>query len=170
MGSLIWGGNHHNISLSICSLLATKTTLSLISHLHSLCLTGGGGGLDPVCLMGKPHTPKIHTAERWRRKYSMVVFWKKHYGKTQKCKLATLAFRALAVFGLPQSQPMILWKTQLTTAPIVTQRGFLVSHIRRSHLMEHLHGMQWNKPPYDFIVTNGRAVNIVNTHRLRCSL
>ena len=41
MGSLIWGGNHHNISLSICSLLAMKTTLTLISHLHSLCLTGG---------------------------------------------------------------------------------------------------------------------------------
>lgn len=69
MGSLIWGGNHHNISLSICSLLAMKTALTLISHLHSSCLTGG----DPECLMRKPHTPKTNRAERWRGQYSEVV-------------------------------------------------------------------------------------------------
>lgn len=28
--------------------------------------------------------------------------------------------------------------------------------------MEHRHGRQWDKPPYDFIVTNGRSVYTEN--------
>ena len=100
MGSLIWGGNHHhNISLSICSLLATKTTLlTLISHLHSLCLTGG----DPAaCLMRKPHTPKINRAERWRIKYSEVVLEiKKIYIKTIHDQVKAPESRALLTSGV----------------------------------------------------------------------